>query len=1688
MKNKGVERKNQYAAICRPFRDRATGLDRSGAPTTRHLPDTVVVSRRVHCSVGLVRCPRGLWQAVKIKHEKMSGAEQLHTADASTNNPSAAAPQDGTTNGRESGSALVKNLLFPSYTDAGSNEAFQSSDGAASADDVNTDNTHQEADTTTANNGTNHVDESMLTHTGAGPLNQSVNSDGGDEHDKSLVNASTVADSGALSPPPQPRGSPLVPPTPDADDIAHAGGAVETSSPGANDADAGNVSTTTEAEEAQGVKSPPKMMRKTTTRLRPPTVSTTAGRMGTDARTGNSNGGSPDRASVSTMHSGASSGILGTKFLTDVSSSSSSRQQYQHEVSSTVSTEVVGNLSQDNDNAAVAAAEVSSTVSTNVMRNLSRNGDAGGDAGNANASSGSGGTKVLHLSAENLERISPPKAASKRPSHQGEVEGDGDDTSEANSMTSHMGSEPGDRKLRLEEVARMEVMAEEDEEDDSEELTMPILSSSASVPKRPVQGSSVRTTSTSANVGESDAMTMGPVGSNEMDIAPSPITTRLSNAIHRIGSGVSQSIAAGRGTPGGAPPTPKTPRSPHPSPLGESGQALSASISAMLRSPRLNHGDSTGTTRNNAVLSPRFSSLSSPYRKTSPGGSHHSAASGRSGMSGAPPPPPPPAPHNLTLSPFQRARGCMSFDSSDGVGAVPGASPPPSPSVGGRGRKTYIQHRSSARSPRQSPQQRSRSWDAESEYKYIDGAARLYGRHESDSLRQQQGRRYPPSPRQLTGISSASAGNAFRGGDASSHVRSGASGGTSRDDMRQYKQNVSRRPKPESIPQRIEIEREDAINLLTCLVEQSIVFHEKTDLDTSNASRVENKANEQGKRVDRSFSLTETSEALKALRIISKEYNEKQRNKANDGASDFGSDVESGDGDGTVQVDHEARMNALDELLRSHTYAAEMQRAAFSASSWLKAIGKSDTEGGQMNICYSYSNSSTGAAEEDGTKDTAAEGKKIDGRDKSAEDSSKMSIIALRAQLHSAEAKLLEKSEHAKRLDEELGKCRAEIGRLKSASRTDALFSSPNKSIFDVEEEEGGSSSSESEVDEEEASEVAPKQLESALKDVSAVIDEAESSQADDIISSTKPRADAAEIDSYVKEIILLKAALGEANKRLGKLDGQDAAGSDEKGGSIKDDDEEEGDEKQASGDEKVAGDIAVEDDEDSDDDDDDIDDGILDASAIPANLSTFVLEKDLETYRDAIRKAASAEIETLNQELEALKSAVASQTSPPAKSRPAPNNSPGNKDERMINARMLNAEDFVTEWDPIAQLPPPPDHPLRSPIVYELLSQWTSDQIMQESLLGWVENVIGGEDPSTVPPLKISSLNHQLKDGFIMHILPLLLRRPDIHVEVTTRAHRRTSYDMAVSITKPMPDRNGVVSFGSTSGTDENAYSQNGSVSRRSAPSNKHMMAFKASKGGISEEAEDENEGKRDIQQHVRSKVSEYLRGGGGGNIGSTDIGISGSVANASDVTNRISNLASVARLAPRPSHDIAPLSGVPSADEQSTGTGQQSSNHEQPGLVGRAIGLLSRKKEEGLSDLPPRDIRLPPSRPPTSRLQMPSLTAADEGGHGPMYEEEEQYHRVVSVPPGKIGITFVQYRGHAMVSDVAPDSPLNGWIFPSDIVIAVDEKAVSGLRVREIVDLLKSRKDRQRALRVISSHDLQDIVAQEAPTALLG
>ena len=73
-------------------------------------------------------------------------------------------------------------------------------------------------------------------------------------------------------------------------------------------------------------------------------------------------------------------------------------------------------------------------------------------------------------------------------------------------------------------------------------------------------------------------------------------------------------------------------------------------------------------------------------------------------------------------------------------------------------------------------------------------------------------------------------------------------------------------------------------------------------------------------------------------------------------------------------------------------------------------------------------------------------------------------------------------------------------------------------------------------------------------------------------------------------------------------------------------------------------------------------------------------------------------------------------------------------------------------------------------------------------------------------------------------------------------------------------------------------------------------------------------------------------------------------------------------------------------------------------------------------------------------------------------------------------------------MVSDVAPESPLSGWVFPSDILIAIDEVPVSGMRVRDIVKLLTSRKERQRALRVISSHAMNEFTLNTSTPSELG
>jgi hypothetical protein len=149
---------------------------------------------------------------------------------------------------------------------------------------------------------------------------------------------------------------------------------------------------------------------------------------------------------------------------------------------------------------------------------------------------------------------------------------------------------------------------------------------------------------------------------------------------------------------------------------------------------------------------------------------------------------------------------------------------------------------------------------------------------------------------------------------------------------------------------------------------------------------------------------------------------------------------------------------------------------------------------------------------------------------------------------------------------------------------------------------------------------------------------------------------------------------------------------------------------------------------------------------------------------------------------------------------------------------------------------------------------------------------------------------------------------------------------------------------------------------------------------------------------------------------------------------------------------------------------------------LGGALGGLLTRRKSTPGSTL--YSTQPFPRGPGDSIAEGAVVTTIPEEGSNNLQhaeddnddEEGQPYHRLVSAPAGRIGVTFVDFRGHAMVSDVATDSPLGGWIFPSDILIAIDELPVSGMRIRDIIKILKDRHNRQRALRVISSHTMND------------
>jgi hypothetical protein len=363
-------------------------------------------------------------------------------------------------------------------------------------------------------------------------------------------------------------------------------------------------------------------------------------------------------------------------------------------------------------------------------------------------------------------------------------------------------------------------------------------------------------------------------------------------------------------------------------------------------------------------------------------------------------------------------------------------------------------------------------------------------------------------------------------------------------------------------------------------------------------------------------------------------------------------------------------------------------------------------------------------------------------------------------------------------------------------------------------------------------------------------------------------------------------------------------------------------------------------------------------------------------------------------------------------------------KSPRGLDWIKAESENFITEWKDLdPPLPPPPDHALRSPIVAAVLESWTDDTSLHESLLSWIEHLLDGGDPTAIPPLTLSSLDHQVRDGLVMHVIPLLLRIPGIQVDVRSRSQRTTTYDLAVTVD---PVGLFLPSLDTTRRHFHTPARAGTTISTTNSSTYSSTTALISNKSG-------------------RPFTFDHDGGGGG----------------------------SVQRASSRMSYDEMAdghMDGTPAANNPSQGMFMSA-------LGGALGGFLSLRKGQ-LSPVPDNNMHAildSPSRPNFITTERPS--GVDMMGANDNNDSNQPYHRVVAAPCGRLGITFVEYRGHAMVSDVSPQSPLVGWIFPSDVLIAIDERPVSGMRVRDIIVLLKERADKPRALRVISSHDMAEL-----------
>jgi hypothetical protein len=725
-------------------------------------------------------------------------------------------------------------------------------------------------------------------------------------------------------------------------------------------------------------------------------------------------------------------------------------------------------------------------------------------------------------------------------------------------------------------------------------------------------------------------------------------------------------------------------------------------------------------------------------------------------------------------------------------------------------------------------------------------------------------------------------------------------------------------------PQRIEIEREDALDILACLVERGISWKQPDDVCKDEVSGVQ--GNDGGLSRSRTPSLSDMEMILKELQELS---------LAEENLSDFHSHSDA----------HRLRKAALEELWKSHQYALEMKRASQSASLWLESIGRRPSN----TLSFDKSEQIGKINDPDSSNNLEMERTFFDGeprnvvdacdkvehppaiKEQSNADQSIIDALTFKAMLHSAQMEIEEKSNLAQRLNEELAKCRAEIGRL-SLQATNSAFRSPNRSILD--ESDDISVTEADNEDEEEESEL-ERSFESHV-----VGDDCQSTFKDDPINTPFLRhgendpttSNGLDCKSSIMELSKYKLALDEANAKIRELHSR-----------LKD--------------HKL------------------LDEGSSENAPVVVVCSK--INVDLLS-RDQVSRLKEKSVADGK-----------------------------NESEKDV---MVDGDDFVTQWDELVpSLADPPDHEVRSPIVNAVLESWTHDRGLQETLLAWIDGVLDvTTDPESIAPLTITNLDSQLRDGFAMRVLPLLLRRPDIRVDVRTRLHRRTSYDLSVMIDRA-------------------------SAPSTSVPQSRLLESVS-------------------VRNAAPSCVDDARA--------TTEILCSKSYPRPTILTNLNDD-----RCLPAPSS-----SSRVSYDEMAEDmTVQGEAATGVLSTLGGALGGLFRKGESS-------NVAV------TSTASLPAVLEQID----PLVEADDPpYHRVVTAPPGRIGVTFVEFRGHCMVSDVHDDSPLKSWIFPSDILIAIDETAVSGMRIREIIDILKNKVDYPRALRIVSSHAMQEFTANTSMVA---